>query len=104
MACSSLEIPTQVAVLSNKNVVQIQCSASRSAAITSTGELYIWGRSANSPAGLSNDYTAPMLAAAFAGLNITDIACGNADTPNMVLTNLGEGRRIMFFKFAEIVC
>lgn len=97
LSYSSLEIPTQVAVLSNKSVVQIQCSASRSAAITSAGELYIWGRSANSPAGLTNDYMVPMLVTAFAGLNVTEIACGNADTPNMVLTNLGEGRQIMFF-------
>lgn len=86
---SAAEIPTQVMALVGKNVVQIHCSSSRSMVITSSGEMYSWGRSVLS-AGLTDDYTVPTLVTAFAGMTIVDVTFGNSDGPNLVLTNSGE--------------
>lgn len=86
---STAEIPTQVMALVGKNVVQIHCSSSRSMVITSSGEMYSWGRSVHS-AGLTDDYTVPTLVTAFAGVTIVDATFGNSDGPNLVLTNSGH--------------
>ena len=41
---SSREEPTLITGLAGKHVVQIACGSTHSAAVTSEGELYTWGR------------------------------------------------------------
>ena len=41
---SSYEAPTLIQALAGKPIVQIACGSEYSAAITTTGDLYMWGR------------------------------------------------------------
>lgn len=43
-ACSFCDEPTLITGLAGKQVVQIACGSTHSAAVTSEGELYTWGR------------------------------------------------------------
>ena len=44
MVYSSREEPTLITGLAGKQVVQVACGSTHSAAVTSEGELYSWGR------------------------------------------------------------
>ena len=45
ISCDSFcDEPTLIAGLAGKQVVQIACGSTHSAAVTSEGELYTWGR------------------------------------------------------------
>lgn len=43
-ACSFCDEPTLISGLAGKQVIQIACGSTHSAAVTSEGELYTWGR------------------------------------------------------------
>ena len=43
-AFSSYEVPTLIQALASKPIAHIACGSEYSAAITTTGDLYMWGR------------------------------------------------------------
>jgi len=60
----------------------------KSAAVLSTGELYIWGRMLGGFGGRMDDVLVPVVAAAFDEYRIKAVACGG-DSHTLVLTSDG---------------
>ena len=80
--------------LAGRHIIHIACSPAYSAAVTNMGEVYIWGgsRSAHSTPS-SDNLSVPTLVTALHGLIVVDVACGNADSPILILTSQGEWMR-----------
>ncbi|XP_064637694.1 E3 ubiquitin-protein ligase HERC2-like isoform X2 [Lineus longissimus] len=85
------EIPTLINTLSNKQVVHIACGSMYSAALTSSGDLYTWGRGNFGKLGHGNseDQTVPTLVAALQGHRVVDVACGSGDAQTLAVTETG---------------
>ncbi|XP_045543165.1 E3 ubiquitin-protein ligase HERC2 isoform X2 [Salmo salar] len=75
-----------------KNVVQVACGSTYSAAITADGELYTWGRGnyGRLGHGSSEDQHVPMLVTALKGLKVLDVACGSGDAQTLAVTENGQ--------------
>ncbi|XP_041055229.1 E3 ubiquitin-protein ligase HERC2 isoform X4 [Carcharodon carcharias] len=92
----SLEEPKMVAALSGKqvgkHVVHVACGSTYSAAITSEGELYTWGRGnyGRLGHGSSEDQTTPLLVTGLKGLKIIDVACGSGDAQTLAVAENGQ--------------
>ncbi|CAG7818352.1 unnamed protein product [Allacma fusca] len=88
---NSRDEPTLVQSLVGKNVVQISCGSTYSAAITDTGELYTWGRGTYGRLGHGNsdDQNAPYQVAALKGYRMVDVACGSGDAQTLAVTSTG---------------
>ncbi|KAB5583793.1 hypothetical protein PHYPO_G00099730 [Pangasianodon hypophthalmus] len=87
-----LEEPTMIAAFSGKHVVHIACGSTYSAAITTDGALYTWGRGnyGRLGHGSSEDQTTPMLVTALKGLKVIDVACGSGDAQTLAVTENGQ--------------
>lgn len=72
---SSREEPTLVQELQGKTMVSIGCGSTYSAAISSQGELYTWGRGnyGRLGHGSSDDHSTPTLVTALKGTVFTDL-------------------------------
>ena len=81
MYSSSRDEPTLVTALSGKQVVNIMSGGTYSAAITTSGELYTWGRGNYGRLGHggSEDQCTPSLVTALKGNRVLDMACGSGD-------------------------
>ena len=80
--------------LAGRHIVHIACSPAYSAAVTNMGEVYIWGGSRSAHSAPSSDsVSVPTLVTALHGLVVVDVACGNADSPILILTSQGEWTR-----------
>ncbi|XP_048453850.1 E3 ubiquitin-protein ligase HERC2 [Rhincodon typus] len=92
----SLEEPKMIAALSGKqvgkHVVHVACGSTYSAAITSDGELYTWGRGnyGRLGHGSSEDQTTPILVTGLKGLKIIDVACGSGDAQTLAVAENGQ--------------
>jgi E3 ubiquitin-protein ligase HERC2 len=62
-----------------------------SAALTSSGDLYTWGRGNFGKLGHGNseDQSVPTLVAALQGHRIMDVACGSGDAQTLAVTETG---------------
>ncbi|RVE74076.1 hypothetical protein OJAV_G00037550 [Oryzias javanicus] len=91
-----VEEPTLIAAFSGKQagkqVVEIACGSTYSAAITADGELYTWGRGnyGRLGHGSSEDVTTPMLVTALKGQKVVDVACGSGDAQTLAVTENGQ--------------
>lgn len=77
----SSEIPQKIESLEGKQVIQIACGSSHSAAITSKGELFTWGKGRYGRLGHGNgdDCLKPKLVEALKNYKVIDVACGSGD-------------------------
>ncbi|XP_023810269.2 E3 ubiquitin-protein ligase HERC2 isoform X5 [Oryzias latipes] len=91
-----LEEPALITTFSGKQtgkqVVQIACGSTYSAAVTADGELYTWGRGnyGRLGHGSSEDVTTPMLVTALKGQKVVDVACGSGDAQTLAVTENGQ--------------
>lgn len=92
MYYSSREAPTLVTALQGKQVVQISCGSTYSAAVTSAGELFTWGRGnyGRLGHGTGEDQATPTLVSALKGHKVVDVACGFGDAQTLAVTDTGE--------------
>ena len=92
--CSSYDVPTVIAALVGKQVTGIQCGSSYSAAVTSLGELYMWGRGIYGRLGHggSDDLMTPSPVTALKGQRVIDVACGSGDAQTLAVTQSGKNR------------
>ncbi|XP_068720941.1 E3 ubiquitin-protein ligase HERC2-like [Montipora capricornis] len=83
--------PTLITGLAGKQVVQIACGSSHSAAVTSEGELYTWGRGTYGRLGHGNseDHLFPMLVSGLRGYHVIDVACGSGDAHSLAVADDG---------------
>ncbi|KAK8398901.1 hypothetical protein O3P69_004178 [Scylla paramamosain] len=89
---NSREEPTLVQELQGKTVVSIACGSTYSAAITTQGELYTWGRGnyGRLGHGSSDDHSVPTLVTALKGERVLDVACGSGDAQTIAVTDQGN--------------
>ncbi|XP_071532835.1 E3 ubiquitin-protein ligase HERC2 isoform X2 [Panulirus ornatus] len=89
---SSRKEPTLVQELQGKTMVSIGCGSTYSAAISSQGELYTWGRGnyGRLGHGSSDDHSTPTLVSALKGECVIDVACGSGDAQTLCVTDSGN--------------
>ncbi|XP_058465564.1 probable E3 ubiquitin-protein ligase HERC2 [Malaya genurostris] len=87
----SKDIPTRIVALVDKQVCGIVCGASYSAAITSSGELFTWGRGTYGRLGHGNsdDKFVPTQVQALKSYKVVDVALGSGDAHSMCVTDAG---------------
>ncbi|RZF37934.1 hypothetical protein LSTR_LSTR005434, partial [Laodelphax striatellus] len=85
------EDPTLVLVLSDHRVTKIACGGTYSAAVTSNGELFTWGRGNYGRLGHGNseDFYIPTRVTGLVDHHIVDVACGSGDAQTLALTDSG---------------
>lgn len=88
---SSRECPSKIYALADKIVTGIFCGSSYSAAITSSGQLYTWGRGNFGRLGhnSSDDKFIPTLVEALKGHKVVDVALGSGDSHSLCVTDTG---------------
>ncbi|XP_054270101.1 E3 ubiquitin-protein ligase HERC2 isoform X2 [Macrosteles quadrilineatus] len=86
---SMCDRPTLVEALRGKEIVNIACGGSHSAAITVHGELYTWGKGRYGRLGHGDteDKYVPKLVEALLGYNVVDVACGSGDAQTLAITD-----------------
>ncbi|XP_037077215.1 E3 ubiquitin-protein ligase HERC2-like [Pollicipes pollicipes] len=89
--CQSLEAPALVVALTGKHVTCCSCGSTYSAALTSCGELYTWGRGNYGRLGHGNfeDCHLPTLVQALTGHRVVDVCCGSGDAHTVAVTDAG---------------
>ncbi|XP_059157195.1 E3 ubiquitin-protein ligase HERC2-like isoform X2 [Physella acuta] len=87
----SRDEPTLITALSGKHMVQVCAGSTYSAAISSSGELYTWGRGnyGRLGHGSSEDQCYPSLVSALKGHRVVDVACGSGDAQTLAVTDTG---------------
>ncbi|KAJ8297784.1 hypothetical protein KUTeg_024315 [Tegillarca granosa] len=87
----SRDEPTLVTAMSGKQVVDILCGGTYSAAITSNGELYTWGRGnyGRLGHGSSEDQCSPCVVKYLKGHHVVHVACGSGDAQTLAVTDTG---------------
>ncbi len=91
LPASSCEAPTLLQALSGKVITTVTCGSSYSAAVTSTGELYTWGRGNFGRLGHGNneDHNLPVMVMALRGQQVVDVACGSCDAQTLAVLESG---------------
>ncbi|XP_074029211.1 E3 ubiquitin-protein ligase HERC2 [Leptinotarsa decemlineata] len=86
------EEPTLIEGLIEKDIVDIECGASYSAAISANGSLYTWGKGyyGRLGHGTCEDCLTPTLVAGLSGQHIVKVACGSGDAHTLCVTNQGR--------------
>ena len=86
---SSCDRPRVIEALRGKSLVDIACGGSHSACITTSGELYTWGKGRYGRLGHgdSEDQLLPKLVEALRGQRVIDVACGSGDAQTLCLTD-----------------
>ena len=85
---NSCDRPRVIEALRGKDICDISCGGAHSAAITSTGELYTWGKGRYGRLGHgdSDDQLKPRLVEALLGYRVVDVACGSGDAQTLCIT------------------
>ncbi|EDV24531.1 uncharacterized protein TRIADDRAFT_56425 [Trichoplax adhaerens] len=85
----SSETPRKIEALLGKQIVHISCGSSHSAAITSKGELYTWGKGRYGRLGHGDgdDCLKPKLLEALKSYKVIDVACGSGDAQTLAITD-----------------
>ncbi|XP_076233389.1 E3 ubiquitin-protein ligase HERC2 [Calliopsis andreniformis] len=83
--------PKLIEALVEKNIIFIACGSTYSAALSSNGELYSWGRGDYGRLGHGNseDVTIPTLVSALNGHMVVYVACGSGDSQTLCVTASG---------------
>ncbi|XP_056632300.1 E3 ubiquitin-protein ligase HERC2 isoform X1 [Diorhabda sublineata] len=83
------EIPKLVEALQGYEIIDVACGGAHSAAITSSGRLYTWGKGRYGRLGHgdSEDQFKPKLVEALLGYKVIDVACGSGDAQTLCITD-----------------
>ncbi|XP_046386640.1 E3 ubiquitin-protein ligase HERC2 isoform X3 [Ischnura elegans] len=86
---SPCDRPRVIEALRGKEIVEIACGGAHSAALTSSGEAYTWGKGRYGRLGHgdSDDQPRPKLVEALLGYHVVDIACGSGDAQTLCITD-----------------
>ncbi|KAK9875129.1 hypothetical protein WA026_005922 [Henosepilachna vigintioctopunctata] len=86
------EEPTLIQALLNADIIDIICGTSYSAAISSNGSLYTWGKGnyGRLGHGTSDDCATPTAVAALSGEHVVRVACGVGDSHTLCVTDKGR--------------
>lgn len=84
--------PTLIEALKDKDIIYIACGGSHSAAISSCGGLYTWGRDNYGCLGHGNseDCAVPTQVSGLNGHHVTHVACGSGDAHTLCVTDQGK--------------
>lgn len=87
----TLNRPRLIEALKAKRIRDISCGSSHSAAITSCGELYLWGLGEYGRLGHGDNVTQlrPKVVKALLGQRIIQVACGSRDAQTLALSDEG---------------
>ena len=85
-----------VMALAGKQVTMVACGGTYSAAVTSLGELYTWGRGSYGRLGHggSDDQMIPTPVLALKGQRVIDVACGSGDAQTLAVTQSGNTQHL----------
>ncbi|XP_017782464.1 PREDICTED: E3 ubiquitin-protein ligase HERC2 isoform X2 [Nicrophorus vespilloides] len=88
----SKDEPTLIEVLKDKDIVDIKCGGSYSAAISENGVLYTWGRGnyGRLGHGTSDDCFIPTMVYALSGQHVVTVSCGSGDAHTLCVTSQGR--------------
>ncbi|XP_050303138.1 E3 ubiquitin-protein ligase HERC2 [Anthonomus grandis grandis] len=88
----SKDEPTPIEALFGKEIVSIECGAAYSAAISSAGFLYTWGRGNYGPLGHGSfeDVLTPTHVISLAGHHVVGVALGSGDAHTLCVTARGH--------------
>ena len=80
-----------IKALQFKDVSHVACGPTYSVAVTSSGDMFVWGRNnfARLPHADSEESLIPMLVTSVRGQRIVDVACGGADAQSFAVTDTG---------------
>ncbi|KAL2717183.1 E3 ubiquitin-protein ligase HERC2 [Vespula squamosa] len=83
--------PKGIEALFEKNITFITCGSTYSAAISSNGELYTWGRGVSGKLGHGNtdNVLIPTLVTTLNGHTVVHVACGSGDSQTLCVTASG---------------
>ncbi|XP_076284957.1 E3 ubiquitin-protein ligase HERC2 isoform X1 [Lasioglossum baleicum] len=83
--------PKLIEALVDKNIAFVACGSTYSAALSSNGELYTWGRGNYGRLGHGNseDVTVPTLVTGMNGHMVVHVACGSGDSQTLCVTASG---------------
>uniref|UniRef100_A0A6P7FTJ3 HECT-type E3 ubiquitin transferase n=1 Tax=Diabrotica virgifera virgifera TaxID=50390 RepID=A0A6P7FTJ3_DIAVI len=86
------EEPTVIQALLEKDIVEIECGATYSAAISANGSLYTWGKGyyGRLGHGTCEDCLVPTLVAGLSGQHVAKVACGSGDAHTLCVTSQGK--------------
>ena len=86
---TSCDRPRVIEALRGKDIISISCGGAHSAATTTTGELYTWGKGRYGRLGHgdSEDQLKPKLVEALLGYRVIDVACGSGDAQTLCITD-----------------
>lgn len=81
--------PKLIEALSGVSIVDIACGSAHSACITSSGNLYTWGKGRYGRLGHgdSEDQLKPQMVEALIGYRVIDVACGSGDAQTLCITD-----------------
>ncbi|XP_038055580.1 E3 ubiquitin-protein ligase HERC2-like [Patiria miniata] len=81
--------PRVIESLRGKEVVNIACGGAHSACMTSSGELFTWGKGRYGRLGHgdSEDQLRPKMVDALKGFRVVDVACGSGDAQTLCITD-----------------
>ncbi|KAJ8962033.1 hypothetical protein NQ314_005815 [Rhamnusium bicolor] len=84
--------PTFIQALEGKDIIDIECGATYSAAVSANGSLYTWGRGnyGRLGHGTFEDCPSPTMVAGLSGQHIVKVACGSGDAHTLCLTSQGR--------------
>jgi E3 ubiquitin-protein ligase HERC2 len=87
--CRACENPKLVEALHGYEIVDVACGGAHSAAITSNGQLYTWGKGRYGRLGHgdSEDQLKPKLVEELVGYKVIDVACGSGDAQTLCITD-----------------
>lgn len=85
---SAYDRPKLIEALQGLEVVDIACGGAHSAAITSSGQVFTWGKGRYGRLGHgdSDDQLVPKLVQALLEFHVIDIACGSGDAQTLCVT------------------
>lgn len=85
----SYDKPKLIEALSGVSITDIACGSAHSAAITSSGNLFTWGKGRYGRLGHgdSEDQLKPKLVEALIGYRVIDVACGSGDAQTLCITD-----------------
>jgi Regulator of chromosome condensation (RCC1) repeat len=86
---SSLETPVEIAALNGKQIEQVSCGPSHSAALSSTGQLYVWGQCTPRPGGYQ-PLSKPRCVSNAQWPRFTDLKCGTGNFTVVLLDGTGN--------------